>query len=149
MYVWREERGSLSFAHVRPRAHLEVIRGVQDVVHPGDLSLARNGRPVLARVELLPPVDKKNVVIPIARTRIKISSPLAAIILNRSAHTGFNVRGLTAVLHSCAPNDTAAYGSLVPNKSVASMFLAAKTSTTTRLGSLDAPCNEQNTFPSL
>jgi hypothetical protein len=28
----------------------------------------------------------------------------------------------------------------VPNKSVASMFLAAKTSTTTRLGSLDAPC---------
>ena len=77
MYVWREERGSLSFAHVRPRAHLEVIRGVQDVVHPGDLSLARNGRPVLARVELLPPVDKKNVVIPIARTRIKIDSPSA------------------------------------------------------------------------
>jgi hypothetical protein len=42
VYVWREERGSLSFAHVRPRAHLEVIGGVKDVVHPGDLSLARN-----------------------------------------------------------------------------------------------------------
>ena len=76
MYVWREERGSLSFAHVRPRAHLEVIRGVQDVVHPGDLGLARNGRPVLARVELLRPVDKKtSSVIPIAHTIIKINVP--------------------------------------------------------------------------